>query len=582
MRPSSFKHVFPLLFVVTLFLSACSTTDDPAESSIKINTLNIYFAPTTLNGDDVIGIYSFNPDNGLSTLRDTHFEEENPGEVKALTLDTDRDKQGYEYLIYAKDDEFQKNAIYLLDYDKGTIFRQISKLWAFEGKICSLSPRFATTESIISDKDLNATKLINQQTIDISISNLNTCDPETDSRFELSFDFEAVLITEQITLKQTNFTSRATIIDFNHIDRSNIQSDGSGEIIRGRHGELGDDRNGNISLLASDGSTVWNTPLPDAASTFYAFQVNNTDVLLQIADKLYSLPSATLFDAASIDLDTNAPTTSLLDSLFDTFKLTLTDTDLTKPITIQQNDTNLVIQDGKKLLYLNDGEFEEAYSFADIPEIIDISFHLTPRNTIIVEQIHNSFSTLVTLTRAADNTWQTSSSPFSSNQADEFQVYVDNNDTYITSLNLGTFGNSAGWEAHLSSFDPDNNQLFTQSYINSIFLLPEESDTKNRSLFLLSSEPDTAPYPLIAPKIYSFDSSRPNGRELLTDQDGSITVDENSLAQADVLAQLPSNIYYTPSYAHQINDESVFFSLPQSDTEENIYFFDPSREVFAE
>jgi len=45
---------------------------------------------------------------------------------------------------------------------------------------------------------------------------------------------------------------------------------------------------------------------------------------------------------------------------------------------------------------------------------------------------------------------------------------------------------------------------------------------------------------------------------------------------------LPSNIYYTPSYAHQINDESVFFSLPQSDTEENIYFFDPSREVFAE
>jgi len=582
MRPSSFKHVFPLLFVVTLFLSACSTTDDPAESSIKINTLNIYFAPTTLNGDDVIGIYSFNPDNGLSTLRDTHFEEENPGEVKALTLDTDRDKQGYEYLIYAKDDEFQKNAIYLLDYDKGTIFRQISKLWAFEGKICSLSPRFATTESIISDKDLNATKLINQQTIDISISNLNTCDPETDSRFELSFDFEAVLITEQITLKQTNFTSRATIIDFNHIDRSNIQSDGSGEIIKGRHGELGDDRNGNISLLASDGSTVWNTPLPDAASTFYAFQVNNTDVLLQIADKLYSLPSATLFDAASIDLDTNAPTTSLLDSLFDTFKLTLTDTDLTKPITIQQNDTNLVIQDGKKLLYLNDGEFEEAYSFADIPEIIDISFHLTPRNTIIVEQIHNSFSTLVTLTRAADNTWQTSSSPFSSNQADEFQVYVDNNDTYITSLNLGTFGNSAGWEAHLSSFDPENNQLFTQSYINSIFLLPEESDTKNRSLFLLSSEPDTAPYPLIAPKIYSFDSSRPNGRELLTDQDGSITVDENSLAQADVLAQLPSNIYYTPSYAHQINDESVFFSLPLSDTEENIYFFDPSREVFGE
>ena len=581
MRPYSFKHVLPLLFVATLFLSACSTTDAPAESSIEINTLNLYFAPTTLNGDDVIGIYSFNPDNGLSTLRDTHLEEENPGEVKALTLDTDRDKQGYEYFAYVKDDEFQKNAVYLLNYDKDTNGK-ITKLWAFEGKVCSLSPRLATTESIISDKDLNATRLINQQTIDISTSDLNTCDPETDNRFELSFDFEAVFIAEQITLKQTNFASRATIIDFNHIDRSNIQSDGSGEIIRGRHGELGDDRNGNISLLASDGSTVWSTPLPDAASTFYAFQVNNTDVLLQIADKLYSLPSATLFDAASIDLDTNAPTTSLLDSLFDTFKLTLIDADLTKPITIQQNDTTLVIQDGKKLLYLNDGEFEEAYSFADKPEIIEISFHLTTRNTILVEQIHDSFSTLVSLIRAADNTWQTSSSPFGSNQADEFQVYVDNNDTYITSLNLGTFGNSAGWEAHLSSFNSDNNQVFTQSYTNSIFLLPEESDTKNRSLFLLSSEPDTAPYPLIDPKIYRFDSSRANGRELLTDQDGSITVDENSLAQAEVLAQLPSNIYHAPSYAHQINDESVFFSLPQSGAEESIYFFDPSREIFGE
>lgn len=586
MRALSPVHAIVWILISTILLSACDNTEDNIKSVDPINTLNIYFEPTMLNGEEVTGIYSFNPDNGVSTLRDTHLISDSPEQLKAITLDTDSEKPGYEYLAYTKLDEEQKHAVYLLDYDKDSNGR-IRKLWAFESEICSLSPRFTISKAFIDNEEFNASKLPDRQTIGISTAPNNNCDEATNSIFEVSFDFEERRAADRIKLKQLNFVPRASIVDYNF----NQDIFSTTEDV-GRIAELGDDRNSNIILKSSGGEIIWSTPLPDNATSLFATQVNNTEVVLQVADKLYVFNSQTLFEAAELDASDNTPNTTILDSLFDTHKLVLAENDLSQAVRITSNDTNFVVQDGRTLHFFNEGQFEEVYSVSGNPLIESIEVYLPSTNIIYIKQIFAAHHTLIKVEKALNGSWIAGASLVGTNQADIMDIHVIGKNLYINTLNLGDPGNTTGWQAHLLSYDDDNQLTTKLSYTNSLFLLPTESDSQQKHEFLISSAPDTSSNPLLSARVFSFDARRPLGQEIFIiddnendeqDEDDSnpiddtVQLDENGKAIHINFGEIPFDVAATPSNTEYINREYAYFEI--ADANETLapkrYYFNP-------
>ena len=165
-----------------MLLSACSRDLDEPKKVPDINSLNVFFEEVEYEGirRGVIRSIDFDEGDGRPTDRDYY----SPGENMAIALNTDAEKQGFEYAVYAQNNE-QNNEVKLLDYDKD-IDDKVQSLQKFQATICGVHKRVISNPEAFDDDSDFALTALDDNAVIVSVNN-DTCDKETNQQYRIRF-----------------------------------------------------------------------------------------------------------------------------------------------------------------------------------------------------------------------------------------------------------------------------------------------------------------------------------------------------------------------------------------------------------
>ena len=523
MRSSLYTLRLLLGLLTFTLLVACDDSGSGSASATpeEINTLNLYLSNNK--------VFSFNPNSGRSVER----AEFSSGNDMTFSLNTDEDKQGYEFLAYVKDD-----SIYIMNY----IDAKISKLAVAANNICGIFPSFTASQSSFDDRPQKRI-LIHQPIIMIAIENEGNCNKETDLLYQVAFDpsgDDGTVITEI----KPGLIYGTNLLDFAFSET--ITGNGPPVTLIGRSGFLGYDRDGKqIQLYDNDNKLLWETPLTNVD---VIRQTGRSEVLIQADQALFVLNIGELFDITTLtDESAILPMNSSLQTLLETpsYTLSVSDTE----VETASNDSAFYFQDDNSIYLYQDSNETNIFTNED-SNIEIINFGITLDNSLLLRRRNTANDSMIF--SQVDPDTRTEITWF--DEAEYLEFFIFNNDFYVNTLNAQ---GAIGWQAHRIEDSIEGQQLTT--YDNSLFIFLNDARSRNESILLLSSD-DTPSQPMQQPGIYVFD--------------------ENKIgARGTRYGQLSSNVYF----AHQsaiINDIYGllhFDTLNDGDISES-YYFKPTQD----
>lgn len=544
------------LFSASTLLIACHSSSSNDSPTPEINTFHIYTSGQKF--------YSFNEQNenaGISTKRG-EFDE---GANKFLELNTDEDKQGFEYAIYVL-----KNSIYLFNYNKDANGETIKLADISSNQtICGLIPHKTASAASFSDKAKS-----NRSTLDLPIVTIEyqqddkSCDPEFNRRDTLTFNSVIKDSNKTSEIKKTqgkaenvlggliiNYNANATLLTNNDIETYD------------ETGFLGQDLSGNelvFNYTSKSNTSQWETSYYTSTGIQTIHQASSNHVVVRNDEKVYVLNTAELFD---INKENDSiPVQDKLDRLFSKETEIF---DSNYPITFNQNqneDTFLLKHDNS-LFYYSSPKFTKipANETLAAQNATKIEFDLTRNNTALVIQETNNIQTLLAISTASGQ----STTIISANKI-EFNIIDD--EFYVNTLESQA---GAGWQAHL--FKRLNSTYTSKSYTDSRFIFASDLRSKNNTIYLLSSDNESSEAILIKPSLYLFDPAQANGRGKGQASDKTFvdfSFGEFNTDISNIISSRIVNDIYGVIKLNGINGDS---GVGQS--VEELYYFNPSQSV---
>ena len=561
MRRSSLSIRFVSLLLSAVLIAACTSSEAFKGSSSGINTLNVFFSEVEVVADDnVMGVYIFNPGSNKTTLRAQH----KLGSDFAIEMDTNRDKEGYEYLAFVGDGEDNSESVYLMDYDKDS--NKIYTLWSYSSEICAIFPELAGNQEIFDASDRHQAKLVHLKRIvaEIPLTPSDSCSDE--DKLLVSLSFEEGLASDDIERKQQSYLVRDTLIDYAYVNRVTNEN-GVRVTKRGRFAFLGDNGSGTISLYDDEGRTFWTANSPDPDSPIFALQTDNETVLLQTDTDLYVGSISSIFEVDQLDPD-QIPQ-NLSDLLFEISGYELGAPGSSELLHHRKNEDDFVLRDGDDLVLYADEEFQLAYS-APVG-IQSFDFYLTANSTVLVLQRFPTYQTLVTLEKIG-NVWTTSTAILEGNNAEEIRLDVIDNELYISTFNLGS--GDSGWQAHY--FETPSAEVIT--YDNSIFIVNAKVDSPDREAYIFSSDETDSNDFLLEPGMFVFDRTQDLGKELMTGSGGKIVTDQDGIAIPVSFGNIPATVSSLGNMK-TVNRQYSYFQTLNEMGQIEFYFVDLSERI---
>ena len=359
-----------------LLLTACGDggSSSSSTSTSEINTLNLYFTKNEIR--------SFNSVTGENTWRANY----NEGENTLLTLNTDNDKQGHEFVVYVDD-----GTIKIMDYLDASSTGIAT--YNTNDEIC-IFPRVTAAQNSFEGDTKGERILIDQTSILVTQKENGICSKESEvfNRIDFTLGSEN---DHTVTEVNSSHLLGDTLLDFAHRPTSS-------EDKPGRYGFLGYDKiGGQLHLYNSEGATIWETALSNTSPVNappIIQQVTKKEVLIQQNGVLYLNDIAALFDIASTDTTTipNIPQGSQVAALFENkeLNLKLTDTELEK-IEFASNGTIFaLVDDGAVYLKKqNQTQFQTEPPLAPKDNSVKkLDIKMTDNGTLVV---HRTFSSQI-------------------------------------------------------------------------------------------------------------------------------------------------------------------------------------------
>lgn len=543
---------FRLVFCVlaSLFIAACSANKEDIDNTPDINTFNIFIENIDPPGPGAeSAAYSYHPETQTLRERARFYQ----GENLHLEMDTNRDKQGFEYLAFVADDRENPStsAIYLLDYDKDSLGR-VTKLQEFPSQICGIYPIYTRSNEVIDERTPLESIQVNDTLLEVHTASVNTpsCDDQTNLVWLVDFDPSNF---GETTLEIKNHITRALITDYSGRDSDNIL---------GLTHHLVDNNKGQLSLLDSDGKTLWSVELPANAQRVYAAQVRASDVIIQTNDRVYSRSIRDLIDA-NVSSGSSPSPISLEERVFGPYYLQLNNSDEDSPISWTRSS----VSDGKRLLIAKEGYFEEIYeipaSVSDF-EVIEVS-----SEQLLIIETENNQDRLVQLNYDGFN-WISSQALLNSQTADKISAHYARNNYYVSALNLGGVIN--GW----TSIHSEQSDFQENTFPNTLFITTRKFSSGSQQVYILQSEDITASGALDNPSLFVFDPERPLGRKLKTDDNDEVIYEDDE-AQTLGFGRLGVAILSADNLNLELNDKFTRLDLFTEDLSRLQTYFNPSE-----
>jgi len=476
-----------------LFLVACTSDDNNESQSDDINTFNFFV------NDNFV--YSFNSESGEFASLITNFDISADQDNQRVFLDTDEDKQGYEYLAYV-----DNSAIYLLDYNRENN-GNITRIKTVTGTICGISPQLIASEAAFN-AELTGRNNTHASSITIATANGASCNSA--SNFLDSLDFSELIDDDTLTneAKLTSLSSALfygdNIISFSSSPTLNTST----QRTVGISGFLGYDLEAeqiqfsytNTDEIDRSWRSQKNNDTPFIPTLV---QSSKSHAIIQIDENLFVIRIDTLFNINE-NKDSPSSTQASIDALFETATKTF---DSSTPIKINNTmaaDSFLLKSDDQIYIYQDSAltEFPNL-GLADAIEFDDNEdFDLISPNTLIfVKEVNGK--QLLSYSKPS------MAGPSGFISADEVDFRIVDNELFVSTLNSQT---NSGWEAH---WFKDETQLAdsetSTTYSNSHFIFADDTRQEEPTLLLLSS--DTATNSSLLPsRLYKFDKTEANGR----------------------------------------------------------------------
>jgi len=536
-RFSSLVHLI-CLALFTMLLSACSRDLDEPKKVPEINSLNIFFEEVEYEGirRGVVRSIDYAEGDGLPKVRDFY----SPGENMAIALNTDAEKQGFEYAIYAENNG-QSNQIRLLDYDK-EFNGDIEVLQNFQATICGVhSVVVSNPEAFDKDSDFALTALDDNAVI-VSVND-DSCDNETNQQYRIRFkrnNFDEFEITERRSVSSAELYG-AHFFDPGFVQPVEDDSDNEDEsedngvqepIPPGEGLWIGYDTVGNTLRLRTDEGVILSETAFSSIQTPTFTVIGDSTIVIQADSDIYVIQQEDLKLVASGA--TNSPDGLSPENNFakivQSSNLTLSD-DSENPALVEHNSIDFIIDDAGSLRLFRDNKFK---LIEDLSSLRDYQFGLSQNGlTYIVSdfETHKSLTTRFNPDVSDSNT-------LIANAADiDFRIIGD--DVLLNSINSEQF---SGWRS--TKIDNENVDEFVD---NAAFLFTYDSDEQKDKAYILYSESPSAET-LINPGVYVYDPEADNGLGFLREGEEISDDDEETEEEVppndddgEVIEPLPEN-----------------------------------------
>lgn len=502
-----------LLTVVTaLTMAGCSDKRaDPGASAADINTNNYFTEGQSLR--------IFNPETSQSVQVDTF----DTGSKQLVNFDTDVNKQGFEYTVYAKD-----GRIYIKAHEKNGALPQA--MVSTQSHICGLYARKSAvlneTSSAISDSLLIQDLYI----VDVVTNADPDCDPMTSQYHEVDFSVlnpasanSGVVGWQLLRWKAISsaFVLGTMLKNYRPIVVKDPETD---EFIR--WGYIGYDvRSKTVQFYNQSARLIWQTkinPIESNNKIPEFFQASEDLVLIQHDQDVYvrNIPDLYVLgqeeNLQGGELSSDSAIGQLFyiendDDLVNLVDLELESADDTHPVSVQSDGKNFAVKDGHDLHYY---DADNSLGFLNTPvyqasnDVTDFEYSIFPdspsrlliNNIFIDSEDDSRYESLDTLTT---DSLEISNLAY----GEDVQYEAIDNVLYINTFKQDI---APSWQAH-RIVTPINLPNSKSTYELSMFVFAEDRRTQNTYKLMLQATETTESGELVSPRIGPFSPTQQTG-----------------------------------------------------------------------
>jgi hypothetical protein len=539
-----------LTLCASLTMVGCSDSDDTPSAAPDIDTKHIYTRDAT--------IYRFHPESGQSTVIDTF----DPGEHKFEPMDTDPDKQGYEYALYVKD-----NTIRLLNYSNaaGSAVELIDSPGAH---VCSIHARDSAPEQAFNINVSDRFPAFDLFIMDVALNTDASCSADTSVYYAIDF-LDLVSGSRQFGVypdwHQTSSAYVHGTMLKNHAPVVQEDPDTGATV---RWGYIGYDiANGLVSFHDQNNDLAWARAIPGDGSIPRFFQAARDRVLIQSGNALYLHTIARdVFTIGQSTGDSDLPGMPPLDALFENPMLITSFADGNNPVGIATDGASFAITDGRLIHFYDSSDnggrlLEQVFPVAPDTEILKVRLlpnGQQPRIVVHTRTTDNNNNVLHSLSIVNAQT----GGVLLAQSGDDIQFEVASDELFFN-----VFSSATGWTAsHL--VNPVEQMASRRDYAQSLFAFADDRRSRDEYVLILSSDTIDASGYLVDPLVAPFSRSQALGfytGNLLGYIEGTVR---------------SSNLDATPNFV--IND--IFGGLYTEDagSELGLHFFNLREEVSSE
>lgn len=540
-----------LLTVITaLTMAGCSDKRaDPGASAADINT-NHYFT-------DGQSLRIFNPETRQSFQVDTF----DAGENQLVYFDTDVNKQGYEYVVYAKEGDIHVKS---LEKNSGAP-RIIAK---FNRTICGLFPRQSAVQNNTSSATIDSLLVQDLYIVDVESNASPDCDTETSSSTYREFDFSFLKSGSAFDSKlQSQETSSAFVKGVmlrNYRPLIGKDPDTKEDI---RWGYIGYDESAEtIQFYNQYAKLIWQTRVGSTTPKFV--QASDDLLVVQIDQEIYVRNIPELF-ALGQGSDPELPSDTNIADYFEDSDLTTTSADISQPGNVRGDGKNFAVKDGRKLHYYDaDRRFLDPIEASIDVEDFDFSiFPASPPLLLINMSLADGRKNLNmrTTDSLVDETLA---------EGEDVQYDIVDNILYVNTFrerikdeDENVIDEAPSWRAH-RIVTPINLETSKRTYDLGMFVFAEDLRNQHMEILMLKAD-SSIDGELVSPRIGPYSPTQQTGI-----YDGNVFGTVNGNVQTSNLAEyqnfVMNNIYggfftqtgdTTNLYYFNLNDPKDSLSL---------------------
>ncbi|MDX1453559.1 MAG: hypothetical protein R3183_13450 [Oleiphilaceae bacterium] len=545
MRPPE-SRIFALITLCSaLTLGACTSDDDPRPSSGKnYNTLDIFaavFAP-----DD-----NTEPNNVLYSLRSnanapTVLARFDKGEGQLVPLDTDTDRQGYEYALLA----FEKN-VHLINYDKNA--SNLPKpLIATEGDICAIHPMPKVDKKTVDDPERVVPIVEHQEAFFVETNAEGACSDNANSVYKVEFAFDG---SQSYTITEANYAYLNGGLIVNYGVGQSFEADEDS-------GFWGYDHMAN-SLIFFDANfdPLWSTFFNTPATNAEIVQGSRDQVIIKADNEIFVISVRDVFETGVVEeLNNRVPTlpaSSDIRALLSAApSLTLSSGDALEHDIIQGTRNMVVIDQFDVYTYNSESNKFDDLGIAQPIGVTDVDGFLRSSDAVLFLLKTTDSEQIVSHIDLDGGTESASIL-----RAQRVSIFNDNNRTYI---------NSYASLNHTFTVIEIDASLLPTTFSDSLIVAANDAreGLGNKDFYILTSAATPIEDALITPTLFRFDPEEVDGHARII-ENGNLVKFTYGMLNSDV-SQIAA--------ASVLNDEYALLSTSDANGDFFNYVFEPEDE----